>query len=91
MAGYWRKRGKNSYRLEYTKDGDAHFKTIKVLGKNSREVEKVVEQELTKFILSIDSGSYINAPKKKFEKYAEDWLNLIQNDIAITTWENYER
>lgn len=51
----------------------------------------MVEQELTKFILSIDSGGYINAPKKSFEKYAEDWLALIQNDITVTTWENYER
>ena len=43
MAGHWRKRGKNSYRLEYTKDGEPYTKTIKVLGRNEREKEKVVE------------------------------------------------
>jgi integrase len=86
MAGYIEKRGKNSYRLNYSKDNNLCRKLIHC---NS---EREAKKELAKFVAEIENGTYISNPNLTFKEYVERWLSdYAKPTLAPKTFVEYHK
>lgn len=94
------KRGKNSWRLIVELGYDAHGiriqekKTIRVddpyLLRAPKRLDEYLNDELVKFKMEVEAGTYIRPEKMTFEAFVEKWISKFVNvDLEEKTKENY--
>ncbi len=85
MAGTKRKRGKNSYYLEYMFDGERYSQTIKA----SSPTE--ANRKLALFVAEVEKGNYSNQSNITFTEMAQMFLDkYAKNNLSDTTVINYK-
>lgn len=84
MAGTLRKRGKNSYLLEYMRDGERYHQTVRA---NSLAE---ANRKLALFVAEVEKGSYISS-NLSFTELAQMFLDkYAKNNLSDTTVINYK-
>ncbi|KAA6453980.1 Arm DNA-binding domain-containing protein [Bacillus atrophaeus] len=73
MSGYIEKRGKDSYRLVYSNGFDSEGKRIRKTKTVKCKTQTEAKKELAKFIMEIETGSYITPQKMKLNDFIEEW------------------
>lgn len=91
MAGYFEKRGKNSYRLvvpgEPGADGKRKRYTKTVKCKNDKEAAK----QLALFVAAIENGDYFEPSKLTFHQFAQKWFDeYAKPNLAPKTVHRYK-
>lgn len=85
MAGTMRKRGKNSYFLEYMCDGERYSQSVKA---NSPSEAKT---KLALFVAEVEKGTYKNNSNLTFTELAQMFLDkYAKNNLSDTTIINYK-
>lgn len=85
MAGTMRKRGMNSYLLEYMCEGERFSQTIKA--KNDTEAKT----KLALFVAEIENGQYSKQSSMSFTELAQLFLDKYGKDnLSDTTYRNYK-
>lgn len=85
MAGTKRKRGKNSYFLEYMYEGERYSQTVKA--SSSSEADR----KLALFIAEVEKGNYNNQSSITFTEMAQMFLDkYAKNNLSDTTVINYK-
>lgn len=85
MAGTMRKRGKNSYFLEYMCDGERYSQSVKA---NSPSEAKT---KLALFVAEVEKGTYKNNSNITFTELAQMFLDkYAKNNLSDTTIINYK-
>ena len=84
MAGTMRKRGKNSYYLEYMCDGIRYSQSVKA--NSPTEASK----KLALFITEVEKGTYKNNSGMTFTELSQMFLDkYAKNNLSDTTIINY--
>lgn len=84
MAGTYRKRGKNSYYLEYMCENERYSQTVKA--KNDSEASR----KLALFVAEVDKGVYVSS-NITFTELAQMFLDkYAKNNLSDTTLINYK-
>jgi len=84
MAGTIRKRGKNSYYLEYMCEGERYSQTIKADSKTE------ANKKLAQFISEVEKGTYLSS-NLSFTELAQMFLDkYAKNNLSDTTVINYK-
>ena len=85
MAGTMRKRGKNSYFLEYMCEGERYSQTIKA----SSDTE--ASKKLALFISEIEKGNFSNSSSMTFVELSQLFLDKYAKDnLSPTTYRDYK-
>lgn len=85
MAGTKRKRGKNSYFLEYMYEGERYFQTVKATSPSE------ADRKLALFIAEVEKGNYNNQSSITFTEMAQMFLDkYAKNNLSDTTVINYK-
>ena len=85
MAGTKRKRGKNSYYLEYMFDGERYSQTIKASSPSE------ADRKLALFVAEVEKGNYSNQSNITFTEMAQMFLDkYAKNNLSDTTVINYK-
>ena len=85
MAGTMRKRGNNSYLLEYMCEGERYSQTVKVT--NDTEASK----KLALFVAEVEKGNYSNSTSMTFVELSQLFLDKYAKDnLSPTTYRDYK-
>ena len=85
MAGTKRRRGKNSYFLEYMYEGERYFQTVKATSPSE------ADRKLALFIAEVEKGNYNNQSSITFTEMAQMFLDkYAKNNLSDTTVINYK-
>ena len=85
MAGTMRKRGKNSYLLEYMCEGIRYHQTVRA----STDAE--ASKQLALFVSEIEKGSFSNTSSMQFVELAQLFLDKYAKDnLSPTTYRDYK-
>lgn len=85
MAGTKRKRGKNSYFLEYMYEGERYSQTVKASSPSE------ANRKLALFIAEVEKGNYYNQSTITFTEMAQMFLDkYVKNNLSDTTVINYK-
>lgn len=85
MSGSMRKRGKNSYFLEYMCDGERYSQTVKA--KNDKDASTL----LALFIAEVEKGNFSNSSSLTFVELSQLFLDKYAKDnLSPTTYNDYK-
>ncbi len=85
MAGTKRKRGKNSYFLEYMYEGERYSQTVKATSPSE------ADRKLALFVAEVEKGNYNNQSSITFTEMAQMFLDkYAKNNLSDTTVINYK-
>lgn len=85
------RRGKGSWRIKYEKGRDPESGNRLIGYKTVRGKKSDAQQELTRILQSLDSGSYVDPTAKTVSEYLRDWLdNYARHAVSGNTFERYE-
>ena len=85
MAGTMRKRGKNSYLLEYMCEGERYSQTVKA----STDAE--ASRKLALFVTEVERGNYSNSSSMTFVELSQLFLDKYAKDnLSPTTYRDYK-
>lgn len=85
MAGTKRKRGKNSYFLEYMYEGERYSQTIKANSPSE------ADRKLALFVAEVEKGNYNNQNSITFTEMSQMFLDkYAKNNLSDTTVINYK-
>lgn len=85
MAGTMRKRGNNSYLLEYMYDGERYSQTVKATSPSD------ASKKLALFVASIENGQYSKESKITFVEFSQLFLDKYAKDnLSPTTYNDYK-
>lgn len=85
MAGTKRKRGKNSYFLEYMYEGERYSQTIKANSPSE------ADRKLALFVAEVEKGNYNNQSSITFTEISQMFLDkYAKNNLSDTTVINYK-
>ena len=85
MAGYMRKRGKNSYNFEYMFDGIKYTQTVKASSPSE------ASKKLALFVAEIEKGHFSKNSSITFTELAQLFLDKYGKDnLSETTYRNYK-
>lgn len=85
MAGTKRKRGKNSYFLEYMYEGERYSQTVKASSPSE------ADRKLALFVAEVEKGNYNNQSTITFTEMAQMFLDkYAKNNLSDTTVINYK-
>lgn len=92
MAGSIEKRGENTYRLRVSAGTDSKGKRIIHRKTITAKSKRAAEKELAKFVAEIDTGNYIENPKKTFKEFSLFWLDTYaRKTLKKSTVHGYEQ
>lgn len=85
MAGTKRKRGKNSYFLEYMYEGERYSQTVKANSPSE------ADRKLALFVAEVEKGNYNNQSSITFTEMSQMFLDkYAKNNLSDTTVINYK-
>ena len=85
MAGTKRKRGKNSYFLEYMYEGERYSQTVKATSPSE------ADRKLALFVAEVEKGNYNNQSSITFTEMAQMFLDkYAKNNLSDNTVINYK-
>jgi integrase len=91
MRGHIEKRSANSYRIAVSAGFDPVTGKRKQVWRTVRGTRKLAEQELTKLLRDVDSGSLADPGRITVGEYLEKWLAHVRTRVRARTYERYSQ
>ncbi len=90
MPGHLEKRGKNSWNIIIETGRDPSTGKRKRLKKIFHGRSKDAEKEMTRLLIQIEQGLYVEPAKMSFGEYLHNWLADAKNKVAPKTYLRYK-